>query len=302
MFTLRKILVPYDFSSHSDAALRRALALARPTRARLHLLHAFGVPIAGLSPYEMVVPTGVWDAIREGAAQSLEEIRRDLAKQGVEADVEVSARLPVEAILAGVEETGADLISMGTRGRTGLKHVLLGSVAERTLRQARCPVLAVKADDPGGPPRCVVIAVDFSAPGDHAQEVGVALARRFGAEVHVVHAFEMPRAVMVSYDVGIPETATAAAHAVARRKLDAAVARARGAGGEASGHLVDAPAAQGISDLAGQLKADLVVVGTHGHTGVRHVLLGSVAERTLRLAPCAVMTVRRSATPVEARV
>jgi nucleotide-binding universal stress UspA family protein len=294
MFTLRKILVPHDFSSHSDAALRRAVALAGTTRARLHLLHACAVPVAGLTPYEMVVPTGVWDAIREGAAERLEEIRRDLARQGVEAEVEVSSQLPVEAILASAEETHADLIAMGTRGRTGLKHAMLGSVAERTLRHAPCPVLAVKAEDPGGPPRRVVVAVDFSAPGDHACDVGVALAERFAAEVHLVHAFDMPPAVLVPYDMGIPETAITAARAVARRKLDAAVARARAAGVEATGHLVDVPAAQGISDLARELKTDLVVIGTHGHTGLRHVLLGSTAERTLRLAPCAVLTVRGS--------
>jgi universal stress protein A len=160
-------------------------------------------------------------------------------------------------------------------------------------------VLAVKADDRGGPLRRIVVPVDFSAPGDHARDVGIALAKRFRAEVHLVHAFDAPLAVMVPYDMVLPESAIAAAREMARRKLDAAVEQAREAGVEATGHLADVPAAQQIAALARELRADLVVMGTHGHTGIRHVLLGSTAERTLRLAPCAVLTVKQADTQLD---
>ena len=181
---------------------------------------------------------------------------------------------------------------LGTRGLTGVKHIVLGSVAERTVRLAPCPVLAVKEGDPGGPLRRIVVATDFSEPGDHARDVGVALAKQLGAEVHLVHAFDIPLALVTPYEVAVPDGLIREAREAARKKLDRALDEVRAKGVKATGHLAEVPAAPAIADLAAELKADLVVIGTHGRTGLQHVLLGSVAERTLRLAPCAVLTVK----------
>jgi nucleotide-binding universal stress UspA family protein len=98
-------------------------------------------------PYDFTVPDGVWDGIRKAAETKLEEFRQRVVSAGVEASSEVSAALPSEAILAAADEIDADLIVMGTRGYTGLKHVLLGSVAERTIRLAPCSVLTVKGEE-----------------------------------------------------------------------------------------------------------------------------------------------------------
>jgi nucleotide-binding universal stress UspA family protein len=289
---LGTILVPHDFSSHSDAALKRAVDLAKASKARIHLLHAYAWPVNGVMPYDMVMPSGVWDAIREGTLEKLEEIRKDLAKQGVGAEAEASSLLPVEAITATAARLRADLIVLGTRGLTGVKHIVLGSVAERTVRLAPCPVLAVKEGDPGGPLKRVLVATDFSKPGDHARDVGVALAKQVGADVHLVHAFDIPLALVTPYEVAVPDGLIREAREAARKKLDLALDEVRAKGVKATGHLAEVPAAPAIADLAKELNADLVVIGTHGRTGLRHVLLGSVAERTLRLAPCAVLTVK----------
>jgi nucleotide-binding universal stress UspA family protein len=296
MIALRAILVPHDFSPHADAALRRASGLAQATRARIHLLHACALPIGGLMPYEMVVPSGVWDSIRAGAEERLEEIRRGLVGQGLDASAEVSSRLPVDAILESAEKSGAELIVMGTQGRTGLKHAALGSVAERTVRLAPCSVLAVKEGDAGALPRRILIATDFSATGEHARELGFALARRFGAEVHLVHALDVLPSLVGAYNLTPPETLLVEARENANKRLDAALEALRAGGVRATGHLTDAPAAPAIARIAAAVEADLVVIGTHGYTGLRHVLLGSVAERTLRLVRCAVLTVKGSDT------
>ena len=296
MITLRTILVPHDFSRHADAALRRASGFAQATRARIHLLHACALPVGGLMPYEMVVPTGVWDAIRAGAEQRLEEIRRDLVRQGVDAGAEVSSRLPVDAILESAEKTRADLIVMGTHGRAGLERALLGSVAERILRLAPCPVIAVKKGDAGALPRRILVATDFSETGDHARKVGFTIARQFDAEVHLVHALDVLPSLVGAYDVALPETLGLEARENANKRLDAALEALRAGGVRATGHLTDAPAAPAIARIAGAVEADLVVIGTHGYTGLRHALLGSVAERTLRLVRCAVLTVKASDT------
>jgi nucleotide-binding universal stress UspA family protein len=294
MIQLGTILVPHDFSAHSDAALRRAVALAKASKGRIHLLHAYAWPVRGVMPYDMAMPAGVWDAIREGTQEKLEEIRAGVEKQGVAAEAEVTAQLAVEAIIDAATRLGAGLIVVGTRGLTGLKHVVLGSVAERTVRLAPCPVLTVKEDDAGGAIQRIVVATDFSGPGDHAREVGVSLAKQLGAEVHLAHAFDIPLAMVTPYEVTVPDGLIREAREAARKKLDAAVEGIRKQGLTATGHLGEVPAAPAIADVAREVKADLVVIGTHGRTGLKHVLLGSVAERTLRLAPCAVLSVKQA--------
>jgi nucleotide-binding universal stress UspA family protein len=144
MIPVQVILVPMDFSPHSDAALDRAVGFAKVFGAKLHLLHSYAVPVQGVMPYDFAVPDGIWDGIRKAAASKLEELRQRVVSEGVEASCEVSPAMPSEAILSGVREIGADLIVMGTHGHTGLKHALLGSVAERTIRLAPCSVLTVK--------------------------------------------------------------------------------------------------------------------------------------------------------------
>ena len=146
MAPVRTILVGMDFSPHSAAALDRAVDFARAFGARIHLLHSYAVPVRGVVPYDFSVPDGVWDGVRRAAETKLEEFRQKVVSAGVEASSEVSPDLPSEALLAAASEMGADLIVVGTRGLTGLKHVLLGSVAERTIRLAPCPVLTVKED------------------------------------------------------------------------------------------------------------------------------------------------------------
>ena len=146
MITLGTILVPHDFSPTSEAALRRAVALAKAAKGRIHLLHAYAWPIRGVLPYDMTIPAGVADAIRAGIEEKLEELRAGVEREGVPATAEASPDTPVDAIVGAAEKRATGLVVIGTRGHTGLKHVLLGSVAERTLRLAPCPVLTVKSD------------------------------------------------------------------------------------------------------------------------------------------------------------
>ncbi len=144
MLPIRVILAPIDFSPHSGAVLDWAVALAKAFGARIHLLHSYGIPVRGVMPYDFTVPDGVWDGIGKAAETKLEEMRQGVVSAGVEASSEVSPAMPSDAILAAAEQIGAELIVMGTHGHTGLKHVLLGSVAERTIRLATCAVLTVK--------------------------------------------------------------------------------------------------------------------------------------------------------------
>lgn len=149
MSDFRNIVVPYDFSIHARAALATAIDLAkRIGGSELHLLHVVQMPTYAY-PGAATPPTAPdIEAICNSARNSLAEIvesHDDLAP-GTKVHV-VDALGIADSIRESSEVIDADLIVMGTHGRTGLAHVFLGSVTERTLRIAPCPVVAVRADE-----------------------------------------------------------------------------------------------------------------------------------------------------------
>jgi nucleotide-binding universal stress UspA family protein len=148
MTRFRKILVPVDFSDHSAQALDTAIEIAKAFGAGIHLLHCYPINPTGISPYGIVIPEGFDREIREAAARELDRWSEKVSAANLEVEQSLSSMFPSEVIARTAEEIGADLIVLGTRGLSGIKHVLLGSVAERTLRTAHCPVLTVKAPEP----------------------------------------------------------------------------------------------------------------------------------------------------------
>ena len=147
MTLFQKILVPVDFSEHSKAALESATQLAKTFRAELCLLHCYAVDPGGISPYGVSLPPNYFDEVRDAANQKLDGWLEKITAEGVKARPLLSSTCPSEEISLMAEELGSDLIVMGTRGLSGVKHLMLGSVAERTLRTAPCPVLTVKATE-----------------------------------------------------------------------------------------------------------------------------------------------------------
>ena len=144
---IKTILVPVDFSSHSEKAMETAVEFAKAFGAEVHLLHAYSLPVGVVGPYDYQIPANILTDMRESAKKRVDEEVSKLADSGVPASGVITEGLPTQAILDTAEQLGADLIVMGTRGLTGLKHVVLGSVAERTIRQATCPVLTVHVPD-----------------------------------------------------------------------------------------------------------------------------------------------------------
>jgi len=143
----RSILVPLDFSSHSDAALALAIELARDAGAAIHLFHAYEIPFGAIPPYGVAIPDSLLADVRDAAARRLEKAAHKVEAAGLKCETHLVHAPPSDGIVEGAHSAGADLIVMGTRGLTGLQHVLLGSVAERTVRLAHCPVLTVHGPD-----------------------------------------------------------------------------------------------------------------------------------------------------------
>ena len=146
---IRTTLTPVDFSDHSARALDTAIDLAKTFGARVELIHCYPLPAAIVAPYGGTIAMDLERDVRNAAAARVQEWVGKVDAAGVKGDGVVTSEPPVTGILDRARVVDADLLVMGTRGLSGLKHVVLGSVAERTLRMAPCPVLTVKADADG---------------------------------------------------------------------------------------------------------------------------------------------------------
>jgi nucleotide-binding universal stress UspA family protein len=296
MIRPRTILVAVDFSESSNRALEAALGLAERFSAKVHLIHALEVPLPIFEPYAVSVPAAFLAEARKAAQQKLDAALEKVREKGVAGTATLGEVPAASAVASRADEIGADLVVVGTRGHTGLKHILLGSVAERTVHDAHCSVLTVKADgEPSFPPKAIAVGVDFSDPAAAALAAARELATEFGAKLHLVHALDLRIPFVTPYEVSVPDAFIESARESAKEKLDALCQEARKGGVAAEGHLVSAAPASALSEAAKQIGVDLLVTGSRGLTGLKHVVLGSVAERTLRYAPCSVLTVKPSA-------
>ena len=296
MEQIRSIVVPTDFSDLARAATARAANLAKLEGASLHLVHALAFP-AITAPYGVSLPPSVWEDIEKAGRDRLEEMRREAEQwsgQSVTAEI-ATGRDPVAVISAAVETHQADLVVMGSHGHRGLERAFLGSAAERTLRGLDTPVLVVKEDleTAARPIAKLLVAVDFSAHSDHAVDTALALARRLSAAVELLHVFDFAR----DYNPYLSTLGTdihQKLEADARQRLQAVRDRVRDASVPVETLLRSGDASSLIASTAEERGCQLIVMGTRGLRGLQHVLLGSVAERTVRTAHCSVLAVKAS--------
>jgi nucleotide-binding universal stress UspA family protein len=297
MEKFRSIVVPTDFSPLAEAAAARAASLARLDGAELHLVHAVSVPILS-DPYAYSDPGELFKGLRDAAQEKLERARKAVEARGVPKVTAQAFDLPdpVVSIAEAVRTHAADLIVMGTHGRRGLQHAFLGSVTERALRTLDTPILAVRenAEIAAQQIARIVLAVDFSPHSDRAVEVAEGLAARLSASVDLVHALYVP----LDYDP-FPAVLPVSSAQIERmlsdlvsERLEKIRDRLVQRGIRVQVHVDRGHPDTAIVGLAKRVGSQLIVMGTRGRTGLAHVLLGSVAERTLRMAPCSVLCVK----------
>jgi universal stress protein A len=147
MTRIRNILVPVDFSPHSEAALEYAIQLAGALASRICLAHAYQIEVFATPEGPYAIPESVLAGIRETAEAQIRALQERVGKEKIPCETVVRMGSAAESILDIAKSLPADLIVMGTQGHTGLKHLLLGSVAEKIVRLASCPVLTVKTSD-----------------------------------------------------------------------------------------------------------------------------------------------------------
>src|SRR5262245_59854120 len=142
--TTQHILVPMDFSGYAEQALEYAIGFARKLPARLTLLHVIHIMPMGVADGGIAPPESYFQELETEAQQKMETYRQRVQQAGLEGTVLVVHGVPFQSIVDTARDQHMDLIVMGTQGRTGLAHLFLGSVAEKVVRLAPCPVLVTR--------------------------------------------------------------------------------------------------------------------------------------------------------------
>jgi nucleotide-binding universal stress UspA family protein len=307
MISLNHVLCPVDLSELSKPALAWAGSIAEWYQSQLIVLHV----VPTFEPME-VRAAALFDAVQfvyPMTQEQIEERLRDAMRTaGVTADrarVVAKAGDPGQVIVEEALAIGADLVVMATHGRRGWDRVMLGSVAERVLRSAPCPVFTVpslarasaKADVVPArmPVRAVLCPVDFSSAALHAAEFAMDVANRADASVTLLHVIEWlaeeePRE---SAHFAVPEFRQQLMQH-AREQLNALVTHQPQLERGVTVAVAAGRAHRQIARVAAETKADLIVLGAHGRGGPPLAALGSTTEQVVRAAPCPVLTIRAS--------
>jgi len=298
MLTFKKILFPTDFSRCSDQALIRALSLAQLYSAELHIVHVL-LPLE-YDPNSLSHRTDLKKMQDEIDQLSTQQMRLAVPKPRVEDLAIVQATIrgisAAPAILEYAASHDIDLIVMGTHGRRGLNHLMLGSVAEEAVRLAPCPVMTIReVRNPMLPQEDIqiLVPVDFSGFSREALSYAKYLAADLHGSLRLLHVIE--ETIHPSFYV-TGQTSLSAwypeleANAISEMKR--LVAEAKGPNVPMEFHVKEGRAVVDIVTFAKKYSIALIVMASHGLTGIEHLLLGSVAEKVVRMAPCPTFVVK----------
>ena len=303
MIEIAQILVPIDFSEVSVPALAYAAALGRWYDSRITAQHVFvNRPAVNIvpTPYPTVFAPVALEGVRGDAMSRFDGLidqtgARDLV---IDCVVDEAPDIPPE-ILARAGVLPADLIVMGTHGRGGFDHLVLGSVTEKVLRKARCPVLTVPKKAEAAPDYAaiqfhrILCAVDFSGASLAALEFALSLAEEADARLTLLHVVEVPHGLRESpWDFDV-DAARARLESDSARRLQELVPDAVRTFCTIETAVGEGRAAPEILRVAGERESDLIVMGVHGRGALDLMVFGSNTHSVIRQAQCPVLTVRR---------
>lgn len=301
---VQDILVAQDFSVCSQNAVLYGVYLAKRLDARLHQVH-----VNELHPNLSGRPDEFRTTQEDELLRRLEEIARgDLADgrafnpYGLEVESEVLHEVSAgPAVVGYLEDREIDLAVVGTHGRRGVRRMLLGSVAEEIVQRASCPVLTVGKEALPWATDRVLQPIDFSVHAREALAYGKQLAELYEAEVDLLHVIE-ESLHPAFYTGGVGSIYDAHPHIEerAREQLESMWAEVEGPDVGYEVHVRAGRAAEEINECAREQDDDLIVMATHGRTGLDKFFLGSVTNKVIRTAPAPVFTVRTLEVPAPA--
>jgi nucleotide-binding universal stress UspA family protein len=291
-----RIMAATDLSAPADEAIRQAHEWAKAYDGELIVCHVIAAPwhTNALFPQQNEEESLETLDLEENAVQEVSVRVEELTGRSPDGfRLVIESGDPAANVVREAEEEKADLVVVANRGATGIERLLLGTVAERVVGHAHCPVLVARAHNPTGH---VLVATDLSDRSAALIDAAVPEARRRGARLSVLHNVDvatLPEVLMdmASSMAGFPVAPRAASQVrdlaaqlvrdfVAVQRIDADCMVAEG------------DAAASIWRAAEQLPAELVVIGSHGRTGLARLAIGNVAERVVQTASCSVLVVR----------
>lgn len=291
---INKILFPTDFSGCAEAAFSYAAHLAEQYDAALHVLNVRTHASDDVLTFSSLAEDECNTSLLTDERSVLAEIVGDAIPV---IHAQLQAAVPAKGILSYASEQEVDLIVMGTHGRRGIDRLMLGSSTEEVVRLANVPVLTVREASKEARPaiRRVLAPVDFSDFSMLAVQYAADLATAYGATLAVLHVLdEMAQKSAFAPSGGVPafvpqsdELARKTQH-----KLDELITRLNYDAVNIETFMVIGSPAQKIVQFSESHSVDLVVMASHGHTGIKRWLLGSVTEKVVRTAPCPTFTVK----------
>jgi nucleotide-binding universal stress UspA family protein len=295
MKPLARILAATDLSAPARHAVARAFRLAASGGSELYILCVLELDLLEMSLQEILFGdvSSIKAALIEDARERLDQLSSNPAiHRGVTAHPRVVVGHPLSVIAAEADALDADLVVLGARGESFLRHALLGSTAARLLRKsARHPVLVVK-QLPRDDYRSVLVAVDFSPVSDQA----IRLARQLAptADLVLLHAFELPyegKLTFAGVDEQVIRQYVTTGSEIRRKRLHDLAAAAGLAPTEYSARVCHGDPSQQIIAMEQEYDCDLIVVGKHGTRIAEELLLGSVTKHVLAQSQCDVLVI-----------
>lgn len=294
---IRTVLAPVDLSAASMQALNYAISIAERFQAGLHLVY-------------------VHENGHEFSTESMSQLLHDIAKMRTRVESAAQSGRPsliraenchvligraYEKVCAFARDSAADLIVLATRGQTGFARMVLGSTAERIVRFAPCPVLVARQGKPAEPaerkefefaPRNILVPVDFSQCSMAGLKYAAVFARAFNARLLLFHALFPPNPMLIDrMSANLPVELDATRRMNAQLEVEALKQLHFLRDVACETEIRTGYAIQEICAAIERANIDLIITSTHGQTGLKHALLGSVAEHVVRYAERPVLIV-----------
>jgi nucleotide-binding universal stress UspA family protein len=295
MVEIRRILCPVDLSDVSRHTIDHAILIARrydATITALHVCNPLAVSSADFTLAGIAVPPALTDEDVKGVR---ERVLACFASAGpLDVEVVVESGPPANRILARAGALPADLIVIGTHGTGGFEHLVLGSVAEKVLRRAVCPVLTVPHHSRTTsrlPFKRLLCPVDFSESSLAALEFAFSLAQEGDAELTILHVFDAGDEPLTDRPMNVPEYRRQLEHDLTV-KLEALVPDSVRPWCRPVTRTARGKAYREILGMATEESCDLIVMGVHGRNALDLMLFGSTTNQVVRRATCPVLTLR----------
>lgn len=301
MLKIKKILFPTDFSKCAGYALNQVLLYARSYKAELHILHT--IVFQKDDPF-------IAAALNTDAERTREKftlIGTDKINHMIEAfptsgikikKITLLGTAVAPSIVVYSKENEIDLIIMGTHGRRGLSHLLLGSVAEEVIRTSKLPVLTIRQIEENKQAKQIkniLVPIDFSIHSQRALVYAKEIASFYKARLQLLHIIELNFHPSPAFYMANRQSLFDLAPDVwddSKKELSRLVRSSHGPNVEADLFIVEGYAQRDILAFAESHHSDMVVLSSHGLTGLDRFMLGSVAEKVIRRAPCPVFIVK----------